>query len=157
MPSKTPDKVLNFAEKRKQNVEKKRRSFERIMFQNLMGIYSAIEGKNAISAIELIDISKEGCLIQIPWTPMSRSESAWKNGDEIKLRLYFTKDSFLPAITNVKRVQEYVEKGQSYLRYGLEFDKTVKTFEALKAFVDFLYKYAEFSSDDHGDEKVYFL
>ena len=154
---KISDKILNFTEKRKLNVEKKRRTYERIMFKNLMGIYSAIEGKEAISAIELIDISKDGCLIQIPWTPMSKEENAWQSGDDLKLRFYFTKDSYLPAITRVKRAQEYVEKGRSYLRYGLEFDKSVTTFEALKSFIDFLYKYAEFSSADKDESKVHFI
>lgn len=150
-------KILDFNQKKQQNVEEKRRTYERIMFKNLMGVYSVVEDQVAIFPIELVDISLEGCLIQIPWSPVLKEENSWRLNQELKLRLYFTKGSYLPALVKIKRVQEYVEKGQSFLRYGLEFDRSVPTFEALKIFIQFLYKYAELSSIDHGDVKALFI
>ena len=61
------DKVLDFIEKRKENVEAKRRNFERILFQNVLGAYTELDQDGTVYPVELVDISKDGCLFQIPW------------------------------------------------------------------------------------------
>lgn len=150
------DKVLDFNKKRTENIEKKRRSFERIVFQNFLGAHYAVEQEGTLYPVNLVDISRTGCLFQVPWNP--KKDTKIKNSDEIKLRFYFTKNSFIPVFVNVVYGNEYVDTdGQTYMRYGCEFNQTYPTFEAVKPFIDFLYKYSEMSSIDKGDAKAFFF
>ena len=53
-------KVLDFAQKREQNIENKRRQFERVLFQNFLGAYTVIDQGGAIYPVSLVDISHDG-------------------------------------------------------------------------------------------------
>ena len=151
-----PRKVLDFVQKRKESVEKKRRSFERIMFQNLMGVYTALDQDGLIYPIGLVDISKDGCLFEVAADQSKEKKLA--KGTEFTLRLYFTNKSYIPAIVKIRYCQEYIaEDGQLYLRYGAEFDKSTSSYLALGSFIEFLYNFAENSVIDHGDVKAFFL
>jgi len=148
--------VLNFVAKRQASIEKKRRSFGRVMFQNVLGVYTVVDAGGTIYPVELIDISYDGCLIQVPHD--RKKPHPFQKGQELTLRFYFTKNSFIPGVVQFKRVQEYEgQDGRTYLRYGAVFDQKIKTFEALHAFIDFLYKFAEFSAVDTVQNKVFFL
>ena len=149
------DKVLDFNKKRRENIEMKRRSFERIVFQNFLGAYSVISSNGAVYPITLIDISHDGCRFQVPWNP--KSDSPYKVGDEISLRMYFTKGSYIPVSVIVKSTDDALGQGGQYMQYGCEFDKTTPSFEALNSFIQFLYSFAEHSSIDKGDQKAFFL
>jgi len=83
------DKVLNFVEKRKETIEKKRRSFERLMFQNVLGCYSVMDSNGLIQPVTLVDISHTGCLFQVPWNV--KNDAKLTAGTELTLRMYFTK------------------------------------------------------------------
>jgi hypothetical protein len=62
------------------------------------------------------------------------------------------------AQVQVKYGKEYLdENGNTFMHYGAEFDESLPSFEALKSFIDFMYKFAKHSSIDKGDQKVYFL
>ncbi len=149
-------KVLDFNKKRKDNIEHKRRAVERIMFDNFLGTYSVIDGIDAIYPIDIVDISRNGCLIQVPYN--KGTLKAFKQDEEYTLRLYFTKASYIPAVVKIKYAKEFVDSdGQHYMQYGCEFDTGVASFEALESFINFLYKFAEHSAVDRGDSKVYFL
>lgn len=150
------DKVLDFVGKRQENIEKKRRNFERIMFQNFLGAYSVIDDGGTIYPISLIDISKEGCLFQVPWNV--KKDQKFAVGTEIPLRIYFTKNSYIPVPVTVKYGKEFIDdQGSTYMHYGCEFDVTTSSFDALQSFIEFLYKFAEHSVIDRGDTKVFFL
>lgn len=150
------DKVLDFNKKREENIEKKRRSFERILFQNFLGAYSVISGDGAVYPVTLVDISRDGCLFQVPWD--SKRDTAYKQGDEISMRMYFTKGSYIPVTVTIRHNTEAIGKdGHTYMQYGCEFDKTTPSFEALNNFINFMYSFAEHSSIDKGDQKAFFL
>ena len=150
------DKVLDFVGKRKESIEKKRRSFERILFNNFLGAYSVLDQGGTIYPISLVDISYDGCLFQIPWD--HRHDKKLQVGSEINIRMYFTKQSFVPAVLKIRYGNEAIGKdGMTYMQYGCEFDKSMPSFEALQSFIDFLYKFAEHSAIDKGDTKVFFL
>ncbi len=149
------DKVLDFVEKRKENVELKRRNFERILFQNFLGAYSVIDQSGVIYPIDLVDISNEGCLFQIPWD--ASRDSKFEQDTEISMRMYFTNESYVPVIVNVKYGREYIGRdGNTYMQYGCEFDQSLPSFTAMKSFIEFMYSFAEHSAIDKGDRKVYF-
>lgn len=149
-------KVINFKQKREENIERKRRSFERVMFQNLLGAYTVIDDAQTVYPVNLVDVSHDGCLFQIPWSPSS--DKKMKVGSEIKMRMYFTKKSFVPVVLKIRYGNEFQgEDGQTYMHYGCEFDKTLPSFEVMKEFINFMYSFAEHSVVDHGDARSYFL
>ena len=52
------DKVLDFNEKRMASIEQKRRSFERVLFQNFLGAYSTIDQNGVLYPVTLIEFHK---------------------------------------------------------------------------------------------------
>jgi len=150
------DKVLDFVKKRKESVEEKRRAFERILFDNLLGVYTVLDNAGSIYPVKLVDISREGCLFQIPWNV--RGDQKLKKDTEVSLRIYFTKQSYIPIIVKVKYGKEHLDtNGQMHMQYGASFDKGIKSFVAIQNFIDFLYSFAEYSTFDSGDQKIFFL
>ncbi len=148
-------KIIDFVKKRSENVEQKRRAFERLVFQNFLGAYSVLDNNGTISPIELVDISQDGCLFQVPWK--MGKDSKIPKGTEILLRMYFTKGSYIPCLVNIKHGKEVVmSDGVSYMQYGCEFNKSYSSFEAMETFIDFMYKFAKHSALDKGDTKIYF-
>lgn len=148
-------KVLDFQGKRQQAIEEKRRSFERIVFQNFLGAYAVIDQDGTIYPVTLVDVSKTGCLFQVPWNP--KADKKFGEGTEVGMRMYFTSASYIPVSLEVKYGKEYVdEHGDTYMQYGCEFDQSFQSFEALKHFIEFLYKFAEHSVVDRGEVKTYF-
>ena len=148
--------LIDFVQKRKESIERKRRNFERVMFQNFLGCYAVIDRHSGPSPIRIVDISETGMLFQVPWNP--RYDQKFEIDKEITIRLYFTKDSYILALVKIKYDTEYIDGGgERTMRYGCEFDQTNQTFAALKSFIDFIYKFAEHSSVDKGESKAYFL
>lgn len=150
------DKVLDFVGKRKENIEQKRRNFERILFQNFLGAYTVLNKDGVIYPITLVDISHDGCLFQVPWN--FNKDVPMEKDSEVSFRMYFTKKSYIPVIASVKYNSEFVDQdGQTYMQYGCSFDKSMPSFEALESFINFLYQFAEHSAIDKGDQKSFFL
>ena len=145
-------KVINFEEKRSGNIEKKRRKFERIMFKNILGAYAVVNDSEDLFQVNLIDISRDGVQLETPIVKGKKGQ--FKKGEEVSLRIYFTSNSFLPVLIEIKYVQERIEEGRSFMRYGAAFDKELSSFKALESFIDFLYKFAEHSLVDDGSHKV---
>ncbi|MBP9674522.1 MAG: PilZ domain-containing protein [Bacteriovoracaceae bacterium] len=149
-------KVLDFVAKRKDSLEQKRRQFERVMFDSFLGCYSVIDAHGAIYATKLMDISPEGCLIQVP--KQKNNKNVFKAESDLTLRLYFTTEAFIPAVVKIKNSRPYTdENGDEFVQYGCQFDKNVSSFTALESFIQFIYKFSEHSHVDKGERRVYFL
>tara|TARA_Y100001001_G_C7848675_1_gene253280 strand:- start:31 stop:486 length:456 start_codon:yes stop_codon:yes gene_type:complete len=149
-------KVIDFQQKRKDSIEKRKRNFERVLFSEFLGSYAEIDENGTKYLVTMVDISQEGCLFQVPFH--KDAQTHFKQKDDVTVRIYFTKDDFLPLVVNLKHINEYVdEKGDAFLRFGGEFDKSLPSFKAFQPFIDFIYKFAEFSCIDKGESKVYFL
>jgi len=150
------DKLLDFVEKRKQNIEQKRRSFERLLFQNFLGAYTVLDTQGSVHPVSLVDISHDGCLFQIPWNPTS--DQKFEDKTEFTMRMYFTKKSFIPVVVTIKYGKEFIDKdGSTYMQYGCEFDQSLPSFDAMRSFIDFMYSFAEHSAIDKNEKKVFFL
>lgn len=151
------NKVFDFNEKRKKSIEQKRRTFERVVFQEFLGVYTVIDDQGGAGfPIKLIDISGDGCQFQVPFSAKARNQ--FKSGSEVTLKLYFTKGSYLPAVVTVRHATEYVDSnGDAWLKLGGVFDTNLPSFAALSSFIQFIYQYAEFSCLDKGEGKVFFL
>lgn len=149
-------KVIDFQEKREASIEKRKRSFERVLFSEFLGSYAEIDENGSKHSVQMVDISREGCLFQIPFA--ENSKKFFDKLSEVTVRVYFTKDDFLPLVVKFKHCTEYVdERGDAYLRFGGAFDKSLPSFQAFEPFIEFIYKFAEFSCIDKGESKVYFL
>lgn len=144
------DAVIDFVEKRNEAIEQRRREFERIMLKNLLGVYSILDEPGSGHAVELIDISDKGCLIQV--ISDKENKKRYKKDMDAHLRVYFTKTAYIPITVNIKYGTDYIDsEGISYMRYGCEFDKTAVSFEAMDSFIKFIYKFAEHSCADRSD------
>lgn len=149
-------KVVDFNEKRKQSIEQKRRTFERVVFQEFLGVYSVVDDQGTGYPIKLVDISAEGCQLQLPFSLKAKNQ--FKGGTEVTLKLFFTKGSYLPCVVTIRHATEYIDQqGDAWLRLGGEFDTSLPSFKALSSFINFIYQYAEFSCIDKGESKTYFL
>ena len=149
-------KVVDFEAKRKQAIEQKRRTFERVVFSEFLGVETVVDDQGSGFTIKLIDVSGDGCQLQLPFSLKAKNQ--FKSGTELTLKLFFTKGSYLPAVVTVRHASEYIDRdGNAWLRLGGEFDTTLPSFKALASFIDFIYQYAEFSCLDKGESKVYFL
>lgn len=148
-------KVLDFNKKKADTIEQKRRAFNRIVFQNFLGAYSVIDNNGSIYPVTMVDIAGDGCSFQVPWN--AKKDIALPNDYEVNMRMYFTEHSYIPVTMNVRQSRTVEgDDGATYIQYGCEFDKTVPSFDALQSFIDFIYKFAEHSTIDKGDTKVYF-
>jgi hypothetical protein len=149
-------KVVDFNEIRKQSIEQKRRSFERVVFQEFLGVYTVVDDSGSNYPIKLVDISRDGLQFQIPFSPKAKNQFA--QDTEWTIKLFFTKGTYVPAVVTVRHTSKYNdENGEVWLRLGCEFDKNLPSFKAVSSFVEFIYQYAEFSVLDKGESKVYFL
>jgi len=149
-------KVVDFNEKRKKTIEQKRRSFERVVFQEFLGVYSVIDDQGTGYPIKLVDISSDGCQLQLPFSLKAKNQ--FQAGKEITLKLYFTKGTYLPAVVTIRHASEYIDQqGDAWLKLGGEFDTSLPSFKALSHFIQFIYQYAESSCHDKGEGKVFFL
>ena len=141
---------MNFSAKRIENVEKKIRTFERVVFDQFLGVNCEISDNGDYYPIKMVDVSREGCQFQFPWDP--KTHKAFMDAGEVVLRVYFTKDSFIPLVLNIKHHNEHVEdNGDVFMRYGGSFDGTLPSFQAWETFMKFVYTYSEFSCTNKGE------
>lgn len=149
-------KVIDFQKVRNESIEKRKRSFERVLFQEFLGAFAEIDDNGTKYDVSIIDLSRTGCLFQVPYSKNNMKH--FETGKDITLRIYFTKDDFLPMVVNIKHGHEYIDqRGDAHMRFGGEFDKSLPSFKAFEPFIEFIYKFAEFSCVDKGESKVYFL
>jgi len=148
--------VVDFTEIRAQRLEEKRRKTERILFNQMLGVYCVVgdPSDNRIKAIEMIDISEDGLAFQVPVDP----KRPWPSNDkELTLRLYFSQDTYLPVRVRIQNARALIDQGVRYQRFGCAIDTTVSSFSAFTQFVRFLKLYAEHAHKDQGDASVFYL
>lgn len=149
-------KVIDFIKKRQAVIEEKKRNIERVVFDDFLGSYSVLDDQGSHYPINMVNISKDGCMFQVPCS--KKNSSQFENGREMTLRMYFTESSYIPMVVTIRHGHEYTDtRGDTYMRYGCEFDTAVPSYEAVKNLVSFIYSFAEHSCLDKGDSKVYFL
>ena len=149
-------KVIDFQAKRKDSIAKRKRSFERVLFSEFLGSYAELDENGTKYQVTMVDLSYDGCLFQVPFTKNAKTQ--FQENQDVTVRVYFTKDDFLPLVINIKHIIEYIdERGEAHIRFGGIFDKSLPSFQAFEPFIDFIFKFAEFSCIDKGESKVYFL
>ena len=144
---------LDLGEVRAQKQEEKRRNTERVLFRNLLSVYSVV-GDTSMCPIELIEVSEDGCSFQVPFRP----EKPWPaSAIELPLRLYFSQDTFLEVKMTIVNSRPSIDHGDRYIRYGCSVDKQGPAYAAYQQFVRFLKLYADQSRQDTGGVKVFYF
>lgn len=144
------DKIVDLSDYRKNKTEERRREYERVLFNRILGVYSFAE-KTGLNHVEVIDISYSGIKFK-----EDRPENPLKSGQKIALRFYFTPSSYLRLVVEVKRVTPFTEEDREGLEYGCELDKNTKSYEVIKQLIAFMYKYAEFACEDTNPPMIWF-
>jgi len=147
--------VIDFSKKRRENIEKKKRQFERVLFGEFVGCYTEVAGKESLFSLKMIDVSESGCQLEVEQAP--GVEQHFTQGLMLSIRMYFTKKSYLPADVKVMRSQLEEVGGREVWRVGCEFDQNLPSYRAIKGMVNFLYLYAEHSQVENRDQRVFFL
>src|SRR5437016_5456810 len=117
-PKANIDKIVDLTNYRKNKSEERRRAYERVLFNRILGVYSFAE-KTGLHHVEVIDISFSGIKFR-----EEKPELPLKVGHKIALRFYFTPGSYLRLVVDVKRATPFKEEDRAGLEYGCELDKT---------------------------------
>ena len=145
--------VIDFSEVRAQKLEEKRRTTERIFFKHLLSVYSVV-GNGTMCAIEVVEVSEEGCSFQVPYDP----EKPWPTtSDEIPLRLYFSQDTYLEVHVKIQNSRPAISGHNRFVRFGCSVEKSSASYAAYQNFVRFLKTYTELAKRDTGDVSVFYL
>lgn len=147
---KNNERIIDLNLYRKNKNEEKRREYERVLFNRILGVYSFAE-KTGLNHVEVVDISFSGMRFR-----EERPEHPLKPGSKIALRFYFTPSSFLRLVVDVKRVTPFKENEREGLEYGCEIDQNTKSYEVLKNLVSFMYNYAEIACQDDSPPMIWF-
>lgn len=147
--------IIDFKKKRAENIEKKKRQFERVLFSEFVQCYTVIPGTEKIFSVQVIDVSQTGCLLQVEI--QENIEKLFKINKELDIRFYFTKKSFLTSRIDVKRLIKEEVGGKKVYKVGCEFDQKTPSYQAIRAMVSFFYQYAEYSQTESSQNRVFFL
>lgn len=146
-------KVVDFNQVRNQKLDEKRRKTERILFQNLLGVYCVADNAS-IRQLQLVDVSEDGLSFLVPFD----TKNPWPREDgDLPIRLYFTQDTYLPIQVRVVNSRPSIENGQRYVRYGCAVDNTLQAYPAYCQFVKFLKSFSEQAHRDEGKDSTFYL
>jgi hypothetical protein len=143
-------RIIDLSVYRKNKNEERRREYERVLFNRILGVYSFAE-KTGLHHVEVIDISYSGIKFK-----EERPESPLRVGQKIALRFYFTPSSYLRLVVDVKRVTPFKEEDREGLEYGCEMDKNTKSYDVIKQLISFMYKYSEIACQDSNPPMIWF-
>ena len=147
---KDTNEVTSLDQFRNRKQEEKKRKTERIFFHNLMGVYSVVKPGKMVP-VDLIDVSEEGLAIQVPY----QAEASWPTeSNNISLRLYFSPESFMEVVVDIKNTRPTIESGVRYVRYGCAIQTEHRSFHAWAKFVGFLKEFSSISEQDTGNIAV---
>ena len=149
--TKNKAEVLNFTNAREEQIEERRRNYERVLFRNVLGVYTVMEQKG-LHAIELVDISEKGMSFQLSIDSKYKLDM----GEILNLRLYFASDSFLPVSVKVVRALDTIIEGTAVRQYGCEIDTTFKAYQAVFHLFQFIRSCAEHGHTDHEHLKIFY-
>jgi hypothetical protein len=143
-------RIIDLENYRKNKNEERKREYERVLFNRILGVYSFAE-KSGLNHVEVIDISYSGIKFR-----EERPQVPLKVAQKIALRFYFTPSSYLRLVVDVKRVTPFKEEEREGLEYGCQLDKNTKSYEVIHQLISFMYKYAEVACQDQNPPMIWF-
>lgn len=142
--------IIDLGNYRKNKTEERRREYERVLFNRILGVYSFAE-KTGLHHVEVVDISYSGIKFR-----EDKPQNPLKVAQKIALRFYFTPSSYLRLVVDVKRVTPFKEDDREGLEYGCTLDKATKSYDVIRQLISFMYKYAEISCQDSNPPMIWF-
>ena len=148
--AKRANKIVDLENYRKTKSEERRREYERVLFNRILGVYSFAE-KTGLHHVDVIDISFSGIMFR-----EEKPETPLKVEQKIALRFYFTPSSYLRLVVEVKRVKPFQEEDREGLEYGCELDKNTKSYDVIRQLIGFMYAYSEIACQDPSPPMIWF-
>jgi len=148
--SKSSRRIISLEDYRKNKTEERRREYERVLFNRILGVYSFAE-KAGLKHVDVMDISYSGLRFR-----EEKPSPAFKVGEKIALRFYFTPSSFLRLIAEIKRSNPFQDDGLEGLEYGCQIDRNTRAYEVVHQLVTFMYKYSEIACQDQNPPLIWF-
>ena len=142
-PKKTPLNIVDFNGYKKTRDQKKKREYERILFQRLFGVCSFVEQSKLVQ-IDILDISYSG----IRFRELALSDFPVTSGTKVGMRFYFTPTSFIRLIAEIKRYEVTTQESKRYFEYGCEINKDTKSYDVIHSLVSFMHKYSQVATPD---------
>lgn len=141
------DNVVQLDRMRSVKIANDRRKAERYFLRDLVQVFCVLESgeKRKLLPIELLEASATGCSFRIP---VDGGKPAPELQD-VKLRFYFSSESFLPIEFTVKDRIRLLDGGRQYARYGCAVNESFQAYPAYLHFVTFIGVYARHSKVDH--------
>ncbi len=150
-PKRVNEKIIDLSLYRRNKSEQRRREYERLLFNRILGVYSFAE-KGGLHHIEVIDVSQSG----LRFREKQGTEKPMLAGQQVNLRLYFTPHTFLRILTTVKRMEKETVNGQTVYEYGCEIDRETLSYETLRQLLMFMEKYAQIATEDPNPPMIWF-
>jgi hypothetical protein len=115
-----------------------------------MGVYG-VSKTDTLIPIELVDVSEAGLGFQI----RHKEEVSWPvDLTNQRIRLYFSPESFMEVVVDVRNSRPVIEHGIRMIRFGAEVQTEQKAYKAWAQFVGFLRAYSDVSQKDTGNTGV---
>ncbi len=148
--SRSKEKIVDLGDFRKNRTEERRREYERVLFNRILGVYSFAE-KTGLHHVEVMDISFSGVKFreEQPSLPL-------KVEDKVALRFYFTPSSYLRLVVEVKRVKPFKDEEREGLEYGCELDRNTRSYEVIQQLINFMHRYSEIACQDENPPMIWF-
>lgn len=148
--SKKKASVIDLMAYRKNKNDQRRREYERVLFNRILGVYSFAE-KAGLHHVEIVDMSLSGIRFR-----EEKPEQPYRVGDKVSLRFYFTPSSYLKVIATVKRAAPFEEDGISGIEYGCVLDRETKSYKVVSKLITFMEDYIETACQDPQPPAIFF-
>ncbi|MCB0347231.1 MAG: PilZ domain-containing protein [Bdellovibrionales bacterium] len=138
--------IVDMTVRRQEVISEERRQVKRTILAEFVGAYVLIPGKG-LQKVSVYDIGDGGLSFD-----MDFEAGHFNMGEEYAMRLYLSKDTYLPFTIRVSNFREVHDEG--VIRHGSQFIKNTTNSEALKHFVAFLETVTASLQTDRGDITV---
>ena len=143
-------RIISLEDYRKHKSEERRREYERVLFNRILGVYCFIE-RAGLKHVEVIDISFSGIRFR-----EEKPDKPQGVGNKFPMRFYFTPSSYLRIVLEVKRMLPFEQEGHTGLEYGCEIDRNTRSYDVIRQLISFMYKYSETACRDEHPPMIWF-
>lgn len=137
--------VLELGARRREILTQERRRNRRTILSNFLGAYIVVPEKG-LKEVTLYDISEGGVAFDL-----EKSEGSFRVTEELAMRVYISKEIYVPITVKVKNVREIAD--EEVYRHGTIFEATQGD-GVLEHFVRFILAMSQNLSRDPGDFKL---
>ena len=130
-------KVVQLSDVRAQKTDQERRKIERYFLKDVFQMFCVLNEK--LSPIELIEAGEGGFSFRVPFHPEQKILTVEQ---ELAIRVYLSRDTFLPLGIKIMSAIALAEEGQKYMRYGCSLDSAFSSYPAYQQLMKFIEAYS---------------